>query len=346
MSLSNQQKVGVLLINLGTPDSPSVKDVRRYLKQFLSDPRVVEMNRLVWWCVLNLIILNTRPKKSSAAYQKVWTEQGSPLMVISKKQTQLLQDHLDLSQSNESGLPYKVELAMCYGNPSIKSALNDLQESGVGQILVLPLYPQYSATTTAAIFDAISRELNSCRNIPELRFIKQYYQYPDYIDCLANSISQFQEVHGKPDQLVFSFHGIPQEYCQAGDPYFDQCHETVSLLRKTLELDESNSMLTFQSRLGPKAWLQPYTDTSLAALGASGVHHIQVVCPGFSVDCLETLEEIALENKEIFLESGGKKFQYIPCLNENKDHIQMLARLVQLHSQGWTDLNTPASEVV
>ena len=323
--------LGVLLVNLGTPDSPSVKDVRKYLKEFLWDPRVVELVRPAWWLVLNLVILNTRPRRSARAYAKVWTDAGSPLMVISMQQHAALQRALD--QQADSSV--KVALAMRYGKPSIATGLQELRAAGVQRVLVLPLYPQYSATTTAAVVDAVADELRHWRDLPELRFVNDYYRHPAYIKALADSVRSYRSAHGEPDRLLMSFHGIPQEYVDAGDPYAVQCEQTAQLLAQELELPAASWQLSFQSRLGPKQWLQPYTDHTLQALAREGVKNVHVICPGFSVDCLETLEEVAMENRDIFLGSGGEQYDYIACLNDQASHIQLFSELVAQHTQGW-----------
>jgi ferrochelatase len=325
------ESLGVLLVNLGTPDAPTPKAVRRYLKEFLWDPRVVEMARPAWWLLLNLVILNTRPRRSARAYAKVWTGEGSPLMVVSRKQEQALQSALE----QRLGAPVHTVLAMRYGRPAIGSALQALQRAGARRVLVLPLYPQYSATTTASIFDAVTEELRRWRWLPELRFINHYHDDPAYIQALADSVRAFQAEHGEPEKLVLSFHGIPRDYFLAGDPYYCECQKTGRMLAEALGLAEDRWQLTFQSRLGPKAWLKPYTDHTLEALAKAGTRHVQVICPGFSADCLETLEEVAMENRDIFLGAGGREYQYIPCLNDAPAHIDLLAGLVQRHTQGW-----------
>ncbi len=329
------------MINLGTPDSPSTADVRRYLKEFLWDPRVVEVPRPIWWLVLNLVILNTRPRRSAAAYRKVWTEQGSPLLTISVAQQKALQQAL----SKRLAVPVKLALAMRYGKPSIGAALDELHAAGARRVLVLSLYPQYSATTTASVFDGIANELKRRRWLPELRFINHFHDHPGYIRALAESVTRHWAEHGRPERLVMSFHGIPREYFEAGDPYHCECQKTGRLLAEALGLDQGQWQLTFQSRLGPKEWLRPYTDESLRALGEQGVKKVDVICPGFSADCLETLEEIAMENRDVFLEAGGEDYRYIPCLNDSADHIVLLGDLVERHLQGWTqagDIPTPA----
>ena len=323
-----EETTGILLTNLGTPESPSRGDVKRFLREFLGDPRVVEAPRLPWWLILNIIILNTRPGRSAKAYAKIWQDDGSPLLSISVRQAESLQDAL-----SDRGIV--VELAMRYGRPSIAGALARLKERGATRILVLPLYPQYSATTTATTFDAVAQALKKERRIPEIRFVNHYHDEPSYIEALSDSVRMHRQQHGGAEKLVMSFHGIPQDYFDKGDPYHCECRKTARLLAERLELDEGDWVVTFQSRLGPKQWLQPYTDTSLEQLGAAGVKSVQVICPGFSVDCLETLEEIAMENKDIFLEAGGERYEYIPCLNDDPAHIAMMESLVMQHTQGW-----------
>ena len=315
---------GVLLVNLGTPDSPSVADVRSYLKEFLWDPRVVKMARPIWWLVLNLVILNTRPKRSAAAYAKVWTAEGSPLLVNSKRQQQALQEKFN----QQDGGTIKVVLAMRYGNPAIAAGLDELRAAGVQDIRVLPLYPQYSDTTTATVHDAVTAALQGGAWQPQVQYVDRYYDHPSYINALADSVRQYQSIHGSPDKLVMSFHGIPQDYIEAGDPYAGECEQTAQLLADALGLSSQQWCLTYQSRLGPKQWLQPYTIEELVVQAENGVRKVQVICPGFSVDCLETLEEIALENRSAFLEAGGEAYDYIPCLNDDPAHINLFAELV------------------
>jgi len=322
---------GILLTNLGTPESASVKDVRNYLREFLSDPRVVEFPRPLWWLVLNGIILRIRPKRSAAAYRKVWTDQGSPLLVITRQIAEALQR--SLAQSVDS--PVKVELAMRYGTPSIAAGLEALRQANAQRILVLPLYPQYSATTTASTFDEISRVLRQWRWLPELRFINHYHDEPGYIDALASSVQQFSTSHGECDRLLLSFHGIPQSYADQGDPYADQCRTTANRLATALDLPAEKWAFSFQSRVGQQAWLQPYTDKTLQKWGAEGVKRVHVICPGFPADCLETLEEIGEENREYFVSAGGGDYHYIPALNDSPAHIEALAGLVQRHL--WRD---------
>ena len=322
---------GILLVNLGTPDAPDRASVRRYLKEFLWDPRVVEVPRPVWWFVLNMVILNTRPGRSAAAYAKVWTEDGSPLLTISRRQRAALEARLQ----ERCGSELPVALGMRYGQPSIAGAMAELRDAGVRRVLVLPLYPQYSATTVASIFDAVAAEMKQWRWLPELRFINHYHDDPAYVAALADSVRAHRAEHGEADRLLMSFHGIPREYFDKGDPYFCECQKTGRLLAGELGLAEDRWNLTFQSRLGPKDWLRPYTDETLQALPGEGVRSVQVLCPGFSADCLETLEEVAMENRDIFLEAGGERYEYIPCLNDDPAHIDMLAALAERHLGGW-----------
>lgn len=323
-----QHRTGILLTNLGTPESPDTKGVRKFLREFLSDPRVVEIPRPIWWLILNIVILNTRPKRSAAAYQKVWTDQGSPLMTISRQQLAGLKDAI-------GGDNLIVELAMRYGTPSIGAGLRKLRDQGATRVLVMPLYPQYSATTTATTFDAVASEMKQWRWIPELRFVNHYHDHARYIEALAESIESHWQQHQRAEVLLMSFHGIPEDYFHQGDPYHCHCHKTGRLLAQRLGLSDNQWQLSFQSRLGPKKWLQPYTDKTLEALAKGGTGSVQVVCPGFSVDCLETLEEIAMENRDVFISAGGKQYQYIPCLNDSAAHIEMMRTIISEHTDGW-----------
>lgn len=326
-----KQKIGVLIANLGTPDAPKEKELRTYLREFLTDRRVIETPKLLWSLILNGIILQTRPKKSAEAYQTVWTDEGSPLYVISKKQKAKLQTQLDQLSYDT----YHVALGMRYGNPSIKSALLELKEANCQKILVLPLYPQYSAPTTASSFDAVVKELATWRWVPELRFIHNYYEEPKYIEAIAKSIQDHWNEHGKSQKLLFSLHGMPLSYFEKGDPYFGHCHKSTRLIAKELGLSKDEWELSFQSLFGNEEWLKPYTDSRMHSLPGEGIESLDVICPGFSADCLETVEEIGEENKEYFEKSGGKTFHYIPCLNDRTDHIDMMTELVKKHTQGW-----------
>jgi ferrochelatase len=325
------EPLGVLMLNLGTPEAPTVPAVRRYLAEFLSDPRVVELPRPLWWVILHGVILRIRPRRSAEAYQSVWTDEGSPLLRISKLQAAALQKSLTARLPG----PVRVELGMRYGNPSVASALGRLRQANVRRLLVLPLYPQYSATTTASAFDAITRELSSWRWVPELRFVNQYHDAQGYIAALAERIRGHWVEHGEPDRLLFSFHGIPRDYFESGDPYFCHCQKTARLTAEALGLEAGRWQVSFQSRVGNKEWLRPYTDELLKEWGAAGIGSVQVCCPGFSADCLETLEEIAVENRDYFLGAGGKTYGYIPALNDSPAHIDSLADLVQRHTAGW-----------
>ncbi len=327
------ESLGVLLLNLGTPDAPSVAAVRRYLAQFLSDPRVVEAPRLPWWFILHGIILRLRPPRSAKAYRCVWTDEGSPLLIIARRQRAALQARLSARMPG----PVKVELGMRYGNPSIPSALAELRSANVRRLLVLPLYPQYSATTTASTFDAVVAELSTWRWLPELRFVNQYHDAPGYVAALVESIRAYWDANGAPDRLLFSFHGIPRDYVDSGDPYSCHCRKTARLTAEVLGLAEGRWQISFQSRVGGKEWLRPYTDELLEEWGARGVGSVQVVCPGFSADCLETLEEIGVENRGYFLRAGGGTYGYIPALNEGPSHIEALVDLVQRHTSGWPE---------
>lgn len=328
----NKSKIGVLVTNLGTPDEPKTKALRRYLKEFLWDPRVVETPRLIWWCILNLIILTIRPKRSAKAYETVWTEQGSPLLYNTKAQTEKIKAQLIATHGDD----VVVEFAMRYGNPSMASVLDKMLEQGVDKLVVLPLYPQYSATTTASTFDAIAKEFSQRRLIPELRFINHYHDFPLYIDALAQKIEQHWVTHGRSDKLIMSYHGIPKRYLMNGDPYHCECYKTSRLVAEKLGLKDDEYMTTFQSRFGREEWLTPYTDHTLQSLPAQGIKSIQVVCPGFSSDCLETIEEIGIENRDYFLEAGGEKFEYIEALNSDDNHINALVKVIENNMLGWT----------
>lgn len=324
-------RTGILLVNLGTPDAPTSSAVRRYLAEFLADPRVVELPRWLWWLALHGIILRIRPPRVAKAYQSVWTDEGSPLLAINKKLHQALQPVL----KQQYGEQVVTALAMRYGNPSIAAGLEELRLQNVQRLLVLPLYPQYSATTTASVFDEVTSVLQQWRWIPETRFINQYHDAPEYIQALAESIKVHQQDKGQAEKLLISFHGIPQRYHDAGDPYYCHCQKTARLLAEKLQLKEDQWKTTFQSRFGREPWLQPYTDETLKQWGADGIKQVQVICPGFSIDCLETLEEVAHENKQYFIEAGGKEYEYIPALNASAAHVNILQQLIQQHIQGW-----------
>ena len=326
------ESTGVLVVNLGTPDAPTSGAVRRFLRKFLSDPRVVEYPRLLWWLILNLVILVIRPSRSAAAYRKIWTDQGSPLLLHSRAITNKLRDRLNAN----SDTPIHVELAMTYSEPSINNAIDDLLAKGARRIVTLPLYPQYSGTTTASVFDAVTRKLSQLRWIPETRFINSYHDAPGYIDALAASIRESWEAFGRGDKLVMSFHGVPESTLLNGDPYHCQCQKTARALANNLKLNDNEWMITFQSRVGREKWLAPYTDQTVKELGSQGLSRIDVVCPGFSTDCLETLEEIAMQNAEFFRDAGGESLHYIPSLNARDDHVLFLSDLIRQHTANWT----------
>lgn len=323
--------VGVLLTNLGTPDAPTPAALRRYLAEFLADPRVVEAPRLIWWLVLNGVILRTRPRRSAAAYSRIWTDEGSPLLTIARRQAEGVRARL---AAMLDGAP-PVALGMRYGNPSIESALGELEAAGCRRILALPLYPQYSASTSASTADAIGAALGRRRVIPSLRLVRDYHDDPGYLDALAASIDAYWREHGRGDCLIMSFHGIPRKYARKGDIYPAQCGQTALAVARRLGLARGEWKTTFQSRFGPERWLTPYTDKTLAALPARGVRRVDLVCPGFSADCLETLEENDIGNRELFLRAGGESFHYIPCLNDRADHLDALTTIVRRELSGW-----------
>jgi len=322
--LKTSASTAVILVNLGTPDAATPNAVRRYLKEFLSDVRVIDIARPLWWLILNGIILNVRPRKVAKLYEAVWDE-DSPIRKIGYAQAQRLQERLT-NQLRESA-PL-VKLGMTYGNPSLDGVVDELIQQGISRCLVLPLYPQYSATTTAATFDKLAQTLKKQRNLPTLIFNKDYHQHPHYITALANSVLRFWHQHGKPQRLIFSFHGIPKRYADLGDPYPVQCHATAAAVAQQLNLAEHEWSVAFQSRFGREEWLQPYTDVLLHNLPQQGVKKVHLICPAFASDCLETLEEIAIQGKEMFLESGGEEYRYIPALNDHPDHIELLCMLV------------------
>lgn len=325
--------VGILVTNLGTPDAPTPAALRRYLAEFLWDPRIVEIPRPVWWMILHGVILRTRPKRSAHAYQSIWTNEGSPLLVIARQQAAALQSVL----AQQMGGLVKVALGMRYGNPSIADALNELRQANVQRILVLPLYPQYAAATAASTFDAVAAAFKTWRWIPELRMITHYHNDPAYIKAIAASVREHWAQHGQAEKLLLSFHGIPKRCLLAGDPYYCECHVTARLVAEQLGLPQERWQVAFQSLFGREEWLKPYTNETLESWGKSGVKSVDIVCPGFSADCLETLEEMAMLNRGVFLKAGGERYSYIPALNDRPDHIQALAALVVKHTQGWHD---------
>lgn len=323
-------RTAVLLCNLGTPDEPTPSAVRRYLAEFLGDHRVVEIPQWIWKIILHGIILRVRPAKSAAKYASIWTEQGSPLKVWTQAQAQGLQEKFDQHQQDVT-----VRYAMRYGNPCIPSVLNDLKAQGFTRILVLPAYPQYSGTTTASVFDAIYRWALKTRWLPEFRFINHYHDDTGYIQAMAERIRAHWAAHGQGQHLVMSFHGVPERTLHLGDPYHCECHKTARLLAERLGLTRGQYSVTFQSRFGKAKWLEPYTEPTLVQLAQQGVSHVDVVCPGFVSDCLETLEEISDEAKEAFIHAGGKVFEYIPCLNDSPEWLDALHQLTLNHLQGW-----------
>lgn len=325
--------VGVLLANLGTPDAADAPALRRYLAEFLWDPRVIEMSRPLWWLILHLFILPFRPKKSAELYQKVWTPEGSPLLTISRRQAAAIEAILKA----EVGTPVHVALGMRYGNPSMRSALRELAAKGCRRILLLPLYPQYAAVTSGSTFDALAAEVTAWRWVPEMRILQHYHDEPGYIRSLAASIREAWADGSQADKLLFSFHGIPQRYFEAGDPYFCHCHKTARLVAEELGLPRDRYEVSFQSLFGREEWLKPYTDKTMQGMAKSGVRSLDVICPGFSADCLETIEEIDGMNREIFLHAGGERYRYIPALNDRPDHVRFLADLVLKNLQGWVE---------
>ena len=326
-------KAGVLLVNLGTPEAPTARKVRPYLAQFLGDPRIIELPRWLWNIILHGVILRIRPKRSAHAYARIWTEQGSPLRTGSEALMRALQTEISARRPG----PIKVELAMRYGEPSVRRQIEKMQREGVRRLLVLPLYPQYSATSTGSVIDAVADTLKVLRWPPELRLINDYHDDPAHIEALAKSIEVFWAERGRGDKLLLSFHGIPERYLRAGDPYFCQCHATARLLRERLGLEAGQILTSFQSRVGRERWLHPYTDETVKQLAKDGVARLDVVSPGFAVDCLETLEEIAMQNREFFLEAGGTDLRYIPALNDSPDQVKAMADLVLRHAQGWPE---------
>jgi ferrochelatase len=328
--------LGVLVTNLGTPEQPETAAVRRYLAEFLWDPRLVDLPRPLWWLILHGVILRIRPRRSAALYRKIWTDRGSPLLIHSSRQAEALQSLL----REQLSVPVQVALGMRYGRPSIREAMDRLRLAGVRQLLVLPLYPQYSATTTASTFDAVAAVLAYWSWLPELRMITGYHADSGYIEAVAASIREAWQLQPAAEKLVFSFHGIPERYFLAGDPYHCFCHATARQVAATLDLEERRWSVVFQSRFGRQAWLRPYADESLRAWAQAGLKSVDLVCPGFAADCLETLEEIAGQMRGLFVGAGGERFRYIPALNDRSDHIRALADLVRKNCVGWAPTET------
>jgi protoporphyrin/coproporphyrin ferrochelatase len=326
------ERIGVLLINSGTPDSLDIADVRSFLRRLLSDPRVVELPRALWLPVLHGFILRTRPYASARKYRKIWTPAGSPLLSISQQ----LKNELVGTLAQRVLAPLSVELAMLYARPSVPEALARLRESGAQRILVLPLFPQYCGASTGPAYDQVTAELRKWRWLPELRFVAEYHDHPAYIDALRASVQQHWDAHGRTSHLLMSYHGIPESYFHRGDPYFCKCQKTSRLLADELMLHDEEWSVSFHSRFGRAKWLKPYTSDVLTELPKRGIDSVTVVCPGFSIDCLETLEEIEMENQQRFLDAGGRRFLYVPALNARPEHARLLGGLIAEHCQGWT----------
>lgn len=329
------ERIGILVVNFGTPASPAPSDVRRFLARMLRDPRVVELPRPLWLPILYGIILPLRPARVAPKYRKIWTAQGSPL----SEQSRRLCTALSSTLAQRMMAPFSVEFAMLYGDPSVSESLQRLRAAGAQRIVVLPLFPQYCGATTAAVYDQVNAEIARWRWLPELRFIAEYHDQPEYIDALRESIVQHWSARGRTGHLLVSFHGIPERYFHQGDPYFCKCQKTARLLAEELLLAEGEWSVTFQSRFGRAEWLRPYTMETLAALPGRGVRDVTVICPGFAVDCLETLEEIDVENRAAFMGAGGERFEYVPALNARPEHATLLANLIARHCQGWTQVD-------
>lgn len=332
--------IAVLLVNLGTPDEPSTPAVRRYLRQFLSDPRVIEVPKFIWAIILNLFVLPSRPKRVAHAYQSIWGklniegQNDSPIRAVVEQQCAKLQPRLNKQFAN---LHVSVHPAMTYGQPAIENVLDKLTQEGIEHFVILPLFPQYSATTAGAAYDAVTKWTLKQRNLPNLTLVKDYFAHPLYIQALTNSIRQYQAEHGKPDKLMFSFHGIPQDYADKGDPYPKRCRCTAAQVAHALGLKDDEWIVSFQSRFGKQEWVKPYTDVTLEEWAKSGVQSVQVISPAFSADCLETLEELAIENRDNFLNAGGKKYGYIPALNASEAHIDLIEALTLPLIKGWSE---------
>ena len=324
--------IAVLLINLGSPDAPTRKALRPYLSEFLSDPRVVDLPRWQWLPILHGIVLNTRPKRSAHAYRQIWQEDGAPLIAISARQTVALRQALAARGLDHIG----VEYAMRYGRPTIGETLRAIAARGIDRLLVIPMYPQYSDATTASVFDGVAQALAARRGIPELRFVRDWHRHPAYIDALAASIRRHFLAHGRAEKLLFSYHGLPERYAREGDPYQQQCEATTAAVTQALQLPAGRWQIVYQSRFGKEPWLQPYADETIRALAEAGCGSLSVICPGFAADCLETLEEMAMTNRDLFLQHGGKHYDYIPALNDDPAHIALLADLVEQHTRGWS----------
>ncbi|MGH8495541.1 MAG: ferrochelatase [Gammaproteobacteria bacterium] len=321
----------MLLINIGSPDAPTPAAVRRYLAEFLSDRRVIETPRLLWWPILHGVILRMRPRRSAELYRQIWTDAGSPLLVHTRQQARSLEEALSKRMPGD----VSVSFAMRYGNPAVPEVMREIEAAGARRLLVVPMYPQYSAAATGSAFDAVTRELRRWRRVPELRTVHGYHDTEGYIEALAASVREHWSAHGRAERLLMSFHGLPASCVHAGDPYEDQCRETAHLLAARLALDADDWALSFQSRVGREAWLQPYTDVLLSDWARDGIERVQVLCPGFAADCLETLEEIAIRNRRAFVAAGGTTLEYIPALNARPDHVAFLAGLIEQQLHGW-----------
>jgi ferrochelatase len=327
------RKTGILLVNLGTPDAPTAPALRRYLKEFLSDRRVVEIPRALWLLILHGIVLNTRPRKSARKYAQIWMPEGSPLLVHTRRVGQLLRGYL----GERAKTPIAVAVGMRYGNPPIAAAIAELKAQQCDRILLLTLYPQYAASTTASALDAVAAALRRNRSVPALRTVAHYHDHPGYIGALARSVNDFWMAHGRPDKLLMSFHGVPRYTLDKGDPYHCECQKTGRLLGEALGLDKDKYLVSFQSLFGRAEWIKPYTEPTLKSLAKSGIGRVDVICPGFPADCLETLEEIAIEGKAAFLNGGGKEYHYIPCLNENDAWLKGLTDIALENLGGWVN---------
>jgi ferrochelatase len=333
MRYDGTERIGILLVNSGTPHAPTAAAVRAFLARFLADPRVVELPRALWLPLLYGVILPWRPARVARRYRQIWTPGGSPLLAF----TERLRIELSHALAQRLLAPLSVEIGMLYSDPDVRAALRRLREGGAQRLLVLPLFPQYCGATSGAVYDHVSAELRHWRALPDTHFIADYHDHPGYIEALRASVAAHWQTRGRTAHLLMSFHGVPERYCQQGDPYFRRCQATARLLADELLLREGEWSVSFQSRFGAAEWLQPYTSTVLAGMPARGVREISVVCPGFAVDCLETLEEIDVENRAIFVAAGGKRFEYVPALNASTAHAQCLADLIAQRCQGWTE---------
>jgi len=333
-------RAGVLLVNLGTPDAPTPAAVRRYLAEFLWDPRVVQIPRPIWWLILHLAVLRIRPAKSAAKYAKIWKPDGSPLRIYHDRQVQLLRGYL----GERYKTPVPVAGAMRYGKPTVAEGMAELLAKGCTRVLVIPMYPQYAASTTASVNDALQRALRKSRPAPEIRFVNDFHDHKAYAKAIAKNVNDYWLKHGRPDRLLMSFHGLPRRSVERGDPYQKQCLESARLIATELGWNDARTLVTFQSRFGAQEWIQPYTDATLTTLGREGVGRVDVICPGFATDCLETLEEIAIENRDAFLKAGGKDFHYIPTTNDTPSWMTALTILAMEKLSGWVERVEPKKE--